>query len=96
MYNKKYKSNLKSTCCNAEITYSELSSDFSGDKIENMTYGTISCICTGCKQPCNIYLKVRNAWKINPVTKVIGDKRVKEKNKLTKKEIRKILKEEDF
>jgi hypothetical protein len=80
------KSNLKSTCCKADIKYSDPAPDFIGDK--NPTIGTCYCICSECKKPCNIMINKRRTWKINPVTKVKGDKREKQKRKETNKEIK--------
>lgn len=53
------KSNLKSTCCKAEVKYSDIATDFVGDKSETMTIGTCYCICSKCGEPCNI-LVIKN------------------------------------
>jgi L-lactate utilization protein LutB len=86
----KKKSKIKSACCKAPIISSEPAPDFIGDK--NPSVGTCCCICTKCNKPCNFYIPIRRTWTINPKTKVKGD----EREELTKKEIKKILKEEDF
>jgi L-lactate utilization protein LutB len=86
----KKKSKIKSACCKAPIISSEPAPDFIGDK--NPSVGTCCCICTKCNKPCNFYIPIRRTWIINPKTKVKGD----EREELTKKEIKKILKEEDF
>lgn len=88
MKKKTIKSNLKSTCCNAEIK-TNMVPDFIGDNPKNMIIGTCYYICTKCDEPCNSYLKERKTWKINPATKIIGDKR----EKIHKKEINKEIKE---
>jgi hypothetical protein len=86
----KKKSNLKSTCCKSEIKYSDFAPDFIGDNPKTMKIGTVSCLCTKCGEPCNIYLKNRKTWKINPATKVKGDERAKIKEKEIKKQIQEI------
>ena len=85
---KKIKSNLKSVCCGAEIKFSEFAPDFIGDNPQTMTIGTVSCLCTECGEPCNIYIKNRRTWKINPVTKIKGDERGKIKERQAKREIK--------
>ena len=92
----KKKSNLKSVCCNAEIKYSEIAPDFVRDNPQTMTVGTVSCLCTKCGEPCNIYLKKRKTWKINPKTRIIPNKKKKSSTKLTTKELKEIKENEDF
>lgn len=92
----KKKSNLKSTCCSAEVKYSNIAPDFIGDKSEEMKIGTCYYICTKCNEPCNIYLKLRKTWEINPTTKVKKDKKEKKEKLFTDKEIKEFLRNEDF
>lgn len=93
---KRKKSKRLSACCRAEITYSDIASDFIGDDSKTMTVGTCYFICTKCNQPCNIYIPIRKVWKKNPVTKVIRSKREEKEIKLTKKEIEYYRLNEDF
>jgi hypothetical protein len=73
----KKKSNLKSICCNKEV------------RVEGMNDFNKQCtmyhVCTYCNKPCDVTVKVRKIWTINPSTKVIPNK---------KKD--KYIKEEDF
>jgi L-lactate utilization protein LutB len=87
----KKKSKEKSNCCHAKVRVSGIG-DFEGDKIACTLY----YICTKCNQPCDVYIPIRRTWNINPVTKVKGDSRGKEKEKLTKKEIEEFRRNEDF
>lgn len=87
------KTKLLSTCCGASITYSEIAPDFIGDKKPKI--GTAYCICTKCKEPCNIYTKERRVWKINPETRIIPNKK-KRLTKLSPRELKRIKQEEDF
>ena len=87
----KKKSNIKSTCCNAEVKIGGME-DFEGDKYICTQY----YICTKCKKACNVYLKDRKTWTRNPKTQILGDKRGKEKSKITKKEIEEFRRNEDF
>jgi len=91
----KKKNNLKSLCCNAKVKIS-MSPDFFGDTPKTQIIGTCHYTCTKCNQACDIYSNSRKTWKINPSTKVKGDNRDKEKDKLTKKEIEEIRRNEDF
>jgi len=84
------KSNLKSTCCKAEIKYSNFSPDFIGDKSETMTVGTCSCICSKCGEPCNIMSIQRKTWTRNPITQIQKDKRQKIHKKETDKQIKEV------
>lgn len=79
-----------SDCCHSEITTRGGLSDFSSDKCEV----TMWMECNKCHQPCNVFLNKRKTWEINPKTRIVPNK--KRDIKLTKKEIAKILKEEDF
>jgi len=46
-----------SECCNAIVTTTDLAPDFIGDDPKTMTVGTVSLICSKCKQFCNIKVK---------------------------------------
>jgi len=84
-------SNLRSVCCNAKITYSDISADFIGDDPATMYVGTAYCICTKCHQPCNVITNKRKTWAINPRTRVKQDERKKIRKKIEKKEARQEL-----
>ena len=84
---KKKMSNLKSTCCKAEIKLSDLSPDFIGDNPKTMRIGTCYSVCTKCHQPCDIYSNERKFWTRNSKTQIIPDKRKKIRTKEIKKEI---------
>jgi len=84
------KSKIKSECCKVPIRYSDFAPDFIGDDPKTMRVGTCYAICNKCNQPCNIYIPIRKTWKINPATKVKGDKREKIKDKEINKEIQEI------
>ena len=71
----------RSLCCSAKV------------KIVGQT--TRYYVCLKCKQACDIYFKERGVWNRNPKTQVIESKK-NDVNKLTKAEIRKLLKEENF
>lgn len=90
-----YTDNLRSDCCNADIKVS-MSADFIGDNPDIMRIGTCSYYCTKCNEACNVHVNKRKTWKINPAPRIIEDKREKKTQKLTKREIKKILQEEDF
>jgi hypothetical protein len=92
---KKKKNNLKSTCCNAEIDI-DMAPDFIGDNPKTMIIGTCCYLCSKCNKPCDVYLKERKTWTRNPKTQILGDNRGKVKEKLTKKEIKEIRRNEDF
>jgi hypothetical protein len=89
MIRKEKMNKLKSTCCKAEVKFSNSSPDFFGDKSETMTIGTCYCICSKCGEPCNIMSVERKLWKRNPKTQIKKDKR----NKIHKKEIDKEIQE---
>jgi hypothetical protein len=80
----KIKSNFteRSKCCGAKI------------KVVGRT--ALHYECLKCKEPCDIYIKERKIWARNPKTQILGDKRAKTKNKLTKKEVEDFRKNEDF
>ena len=80
------KSSLRSTCCKAEVKYSEPAPDFFGDR--NPTIGTCYCICSKCGEPCNIMSVTRRTWTRNPATQIQKDSRKKIKDKIVKKEIK--------
>lgn len=88
----KKKSKFKSQCCNAPIRLGGELGDFKdSDKA-----CTLYAICTKCNNPCDIKSQTRKTWNINPSTKIQKDERKKFQDKLTKKEIQRYLKEEDF
>ena len=91
---KKKKSNLRSTCCKAEIKYSEAVPDFIGD--DKNSVRTCYCICSKCGEPCNIYSVERKTWEINPKTRVVPSKKKKNDRMFTQKEISHFWKDEDF
>lgn len=86
----KKKSNLKSTCCNAEIKVHTSSDEIDKEGCTNYY------VCTKCHQPCNFYLKERKVWIRNPKTQIISNKKKKDWNKLSKQEIEDYRKHEDF
>jgi hypothetical protein len=47
-------------------------------------------VCLACGKPCDVYLKERRTWAINPTTRVKGDERAKIKQKEIDKEIKEI------
>jgi hypothetical protein len=85
---KKIVNNLKSICCNANVRIEGMD-DF--DK-----QGTMYHVCTTCNQPCDVIFKIRKGWEINPVTRIIPNKKKIKSTKLTAKEIKEIKKQEDF
>lgn len=92
----KKKSNLKSTCCNAEVKSSDFAPDFIGDDTKTMKIGTRYYICTKCNEPCDIYLKLRKTWEINPVERIVPNRKKKKSTKLTSKELKELHRNEDF
>jgi len=90
------KDNLKSTCCKAEIKYSDFTPDFIGDDPKTMTTGTCCCICSKCGQQCNVMSNKRRTWTINPVERIVPNKKKKSSTKLTPKELKEIHLNEDF
>jgi hypothetical protein len=83
---KKKKSSLRSTCCDAEVKYSDPAPDFIGDKHPRI--GTVYCICSKCGEPCNIMSIQRRTWTRSPVTQVLKDKRKKITETQLDKELR--------
>lgn len=81
---------ILSKCCGAKTVVRS-----SPDEIDKIGC-TMFYVCLACGNPCDIYGKERKSWKINPATKVIKDKREKEKNKLTEKEIQEIRLSQEF
>ena len=79
----KKNSKLKSQCCNADVIKGGRP-DFAGDNYVCTMY----YVCTKCNNPCDLKIKIRKTWKINPSTKVKNDERGKQKIKQTEKEIR--------
>ncbi len=88
------KTQYKSQCCNAKTTYSEMITDFIGEK--KPLIGTITCICSKCKKPCAILIVERKKWEKNPATQIIPNKKEKIKRLFTEKELKKFREEEDF
>jgi hypothetical protein len=82
----KKKKPLKSICCNADVRVEGMD-DF--DKACTMYH-----VCTYCNKPCDVTVKIRRKWAINPKTRVIPNK--KKDRKFTDKELKKIHQEEDF
>lgn len=85
---KKKRNKTKSKCCNAPIKLGGGVGDFS----DNDEICTLHAICTKCNKPCEIKSQIRKVWIRNPKTQIKGD----ERGKLTEKEIKKILQQEDF
>lgn len=79
----------RSNCCNAAVTVGGLN-DFPG---ENSSC-TMFHICTECHCPCDIHMNNRKRWEINPKTRIISNK--KKDRLFSDKEIRKMMREEDF
>lgn len=90
MGKKKNKTKLLSTCCSAETKVHT-----SGDEIDKVGC-TNYMVCSKCGEPCNFYTKTRGVWQINPVTKVIPNKKKKSSTKLTSGELKRIHEGEDF
>lgn len=89
---KNKKNKIKSNCCNAKVKYSNILSDFIGDK--NPQIGTVHYICTKCGKACDVHINIRKTWKINPTTQIIPNK--KKSTKLTSKELKEIHETQDF
>jgi hypothetical protein len=79
---KKKNNSERSLCCGAKV------------KVVGNT--TLYYVCLKCKKACDIYIKERKFWERNPKTQILGDKRDKKEEKLTKKEIEFYRKNEDF
>ena len=77
------KSKIKSSCCKAKVRLIGKNNPITNN-------GKVTCylICTKCNKPCDIYTPIRKIWKINPVTKIKGDERNKQRKKQAEKEIR--------
>lgn len=84
----KKKSNYKSICCNADV------------RIEGMNDFYKQCtmyhVCTYCNRPCDITIKIRKTWEINPSTRIVPNKKKKSSTKLTAKELKEIHRNEDL
>lgn len=80
----KKKNNLseRSKCCNSKVV------------VRGRT--TLHYVCLACGQACDVIFLGRRTWKINPATKIKEDEREKITDKLSKKEIEEIRKNEDF
>lgn len=78
----KKKKPLKSKCCNADVNVKGME-DF--DQV-----CTMYSECTKCHLPCDIIIKERRTWKINPKTRVVPNK------KKDNKQSSKFWKEEDY
>jgi hypothetical protein len=83
---------LKSKCCGAKVKV-VMSGDFIGDNPNTQGIGTCHYECLKCKEACNVIYTERRTWTRKPQTQIIPNKK---KNKLSKAEIKKFLKEEDF
>jgi len=92
----KKKTNYKSSCCRTRVKFSDPSPDFIGDDPKIMKIGTCYVICTKCGKACDIYVPIRKTWTRNPKTQIIPNKKKQITEKLTRKEIEKFRKEEDF
>lgn len=57
-----------------------------------VTPGNNIWICTKCKNECTMMLNTRKTWAINPKTRIVPNK----KRALSDKEIKEILRNEDF
>jgi hypothetical protein len=79
---------LKSKCCNADV------------RIEGMDDFDQTCTmyheCTKCGNPCDVIIKVRKLWAINPKTRIVPNKKKKNDKLFTDKELKKFREEEDF
>jgi hypothetical protein len=80
--NKQINISERSLCCNSKVV------------VRGKT--TMYYVCLKCGEACDVYYTERKVWTRNPKTQILGDKRAKEKNKLTKKEIEEFRKNEDF
>ena len=80
----KKKKPLKSRCCNAPVRVEGMD-DF--DKQCTMYH-----VCTKCNNACDVIIKERKTWKINPKSRIVPNK----KKLFTDKELRKLRQEEDF
>jgi len=78
------KKSFKSKCCNADVRVEGMD-DF--DKQCTMYH-----VCTKCNNPCDVIIKTRRIWAINPKTRIVPNK----KRLFTDKELRKLRSEEDF
>ena len=90
MAKKRNSSSERSKCCGARVKVHISSDDI--DKIGCTMY----YICTKCKEACDIYVATRRLWAMDSHTKVLEDNRSKQRNELTKKEVRRILLNEDL
>jgi hypothetical protein len=83
----KKRNNTKSSCCKASVRCS--------NSLEN---DRTIFICNKCFKNCNIILNipVRKIWNINPVERIVPNKKKKSSTKLTPKELKELHKNEDF
>ena len=95
MSKNKRKVTERSKCCNAKVRVI-MSKDFFGDDPNTQKMGTCHYECTKCHKDCDIFYVQRRTWKINPKTRIRPNKKKKDWNKLTKKEIEHMRKWEDF
>jgi len=84
------KNNYKSKCCGAKVRVHT-----SPDEIDKIGC-TMYHICTDCGKPCDIIIKERHTWKINPKTRIVPNKKEKNKKLFTDKELKDFRMEEDF
>jgi hypothetical protein len=87
----KKKTKLKSTCCDAPVKIGGVGDFNDKDKV-----CTLYSVCTKCGNPCDIKSTVRKTWEINPKTRIAPNKKQKNLDKLSKEEIERYRKSEDF
>lgn len=84
----KIKNKYKSKCCGAIVKVHT-----SPDEIDKVGC-TMYHICTKCGEACDVYLKERRTWNINPAEQIIPNKKKQKSTKLTPKELKEIYKNE--
>jgi len=85
---------LKSKCCKAKVK-GVMSGDFIGDNPATQRIGTCHYECLKCGEACDVIYVERRTWSRKPQTQIIPNKK-KNQVKLTKQEIDKFRREEDF
>jgi hypothetical protein len=86
----KKRSNYKSKCCGTKVRV-ESSPDDIDKKGCTMYY-----VCTKCNQPCDVLTNERRTWAINPKTRIVPNKKEKNKKLFTDKELKDFRMNEDF
>lgn len=86
----KKKSKYISKCCGAKTKVCT-----SPDEIDEIGC-TMYTICIKCNQPCDIVIKERRTWEINPKTRIVPNKKEKNKKLFTDKELKNFRLGEDF